>query len=61
MIDELGDALAKLPFPQRAVLSLRYFCDLTDREIAATLDIRPATVRTRIHRALTQLRKEIER
>ena len=61
VIDELGDAIAKLPFPQRAVLALRYFCDLTDREIAATLDIRPATVRTRIHRALTQLRKEIER
>lgn len=57
--DEISDAVAKLPFPQRAVLALRYFCDLDDIEIARVLGIRRATVRTRAHRALNQLRKEI--
>jgi RNA polymerase sigma factor (sigma-70 family) len=60
-VDELGDAVARLPFKLRVTLALRYFCDLSDREIAAILDIRPATVRTRIHRGLVELRKEIQR
>ncbi len=59
--DELGDSIATLDYSYRAALALRYFCDLTDDEIAAALDIRPATVRTRIRRALMKLRKEIER
>ena len=58
---ELGDALAKLDYPYRAVLALRFYCDLTDDEIAAELGIRRATVRTRVRRALMKLRKEIER
>ena len=57
--NELGDALAKLAYPRRAVLALRYFCDLTDPEIARILGCRPATVRSRISRGLTDLRKEI--
>ena len=57
--DELDRALARLPFEQRAVLALRYFDDLDDVEIAAALGIRRSTVRTRAHRALAQLRKEI--
>jgi DNA-directed RNA polymerase specialized sigma24 family protein len=43
------------------VLALRYFGDLSDDEIASTLGVRPATVRTRVHRALAHVRKEIER
>ena len=58
--DEISDALEQLPYEQRAVLALRYFCDLDDVEIARILGIRRATVRTRAHRGLTQLRKEIE-
>lgn len=58
--DEMSDALDRLPFDQRAVLALRYFCDLEDIEIARILGIRRATVRTRTHRALNTLRKEIE-
>ena len=57
--NELGDALAKLAYPRRAVLALRYFCDLTDLEIAQILGCRPATVRSRISRGLADLRKEI--
>jgi len=59
--DELSDALAKLPYRQRAALALRYFCDLPDDEIAIALNARPATVRSLIHRGLATLRKEIER
>lgn len=58
--DEISDALEQLPYEQRAVLALRYFCDLDDIEIARILGIRRATVRTRVHRAISQLRKEIE-
>lgn len=57
--DEMSDALAKLAYPRRAVLALRYFCDLTDLEIATTLHCQPATVRSRIARGLADLRKEI--
>lgn len=56
---ELDDALAKLPYRRRAALALRYFCDLPDDEIAVALDVRPATVRSLIHRGLADLRKEI--
>jgi RNA polymerase sigma factor (sigma-70 family) len=57
--DEISDALAQLSYDRRAVLALRYFCDLDDFEIADILNIRPGTVRSRIHRGLAQLRKEI--
>jgi RNA polymerase sigma factor (sigma-70 family) len=58
--DELGDALAALHRRYRAVLALKYFCDLADDEIATVLHIRPATVRTRQRRALALLRKELQ-
>lgn len=50
--DELGDALATLDYPYCAVLALRFYCDLSDDEIANALSIRRATVRTRVRRAL---------
>jgi hypothetical protein len=40
-------------------LVLRYYEDLPDDDIARAMECRPATVRTRIHRALTTLRKEV--
>lgn len=56
----LADALAKLSVRKRMALALRYYCDLTDADIALALDVRPATVRSIIHRGLADLRKEIE-
>ncbi len=59
--DELWDALDTLSDRQRAAIVLRFYEDLPDHQIAATLGCRPTTVRTAIHRGLAALRKEIER
>jgi RNA polymerase sigma-70 factor (sigma-E family) len=59
--DELGDALAALPPKRRAAVVLRYYAGLPEREIADALGVRPGTVKSMLHRALAQLREEIER
>jgi RNA polymerase sigma factor (sigma-70 family) len=59
--DELWDALERLAPRRRAAVVLRYWADLPDDEIAAALGCRPATVRTLLHRAMHDLRQEIER
>jgi len=59
--DELADVLARLDHKYRVVLALRYYVDLSVDEIASTLHLRPSSVRTRIRRALAQLRWEIQR
>jgi RNA polymerase sigma factor (sigma-70 family) len=56
---EMLDALNGLPFKQRAAVSLRYWADWTDEQIAAALGCAEPTVRVLIHRAIAQLRKEI--
>jgi RNA polymerase sigma factor (sigma-70 family) len=53
--------VAALPYPQRAVLVLRYWSDLPDTEIARVLDVRPTTVRSMAHRATRRLQKELSR
>ena len=58
--DELWDALDHLPHKQRAALVLRFYDDATEADIATTLGVRPATVRSLVHRGLAKLRKEIE-
>ena len=59
--DEILDAVDALPFRQRAVLVLRYYHDLSEREIADALGCRPGTVKSLTSRALNQLRTVIER
>jgi RNA polymerase sigma-70 factor (sigma-E family) len=49
-------ALRELPPGQRAVVVLRYWEDLTDAQIAASLGCSPGTVRSQLSRALTKLR-----
>jgi RNA polymerase sigma factor (sigma-70 family) len=56
---ELLDAVALLPYKQRAVLVLRYWADLREEEIAEIVGVRPATVRSITARALAQLRKDL--
>jgi RNA polymerase sigma-70 factor (sigma-E family) len=58
--DALADAVAALPYRQRAVLVLRYHLDLTEAEIAEALGCRPGTVKSLAARALDALKKGIE-
>jgi len=58
---DLWDALDSLNPRQRAAIVLRFYADLPDDDIGRLLGCRPATVRTAIHRALRQLRREIAR
>lgn len=50
------DALARLSPKQRAVLTLRYFEDLPEGEVAELLGVSVGTVRSTAHKALTRLR-----
>lgn len=59
--DHLADAVARLPFRQRAVVVLRYYADLSEVEIADALGCRPGTVKSLASRAITALSKEIHR
>jgi RNA polymerase sigma-70 factor (sigma-E family) len=52
---EVMRALRRLPDRQREVLVLRYYLDEREAEIARLMDIRPSTVRSTTHRALTAL------
>jgi RNA polymerase sigma factor (sigma-70 family) len=56
----LADALARLPYRQRAALVLRFYEDRHETDIAELLGCRPATVRSLIRRGLQALRKVIE-
>jgi RNA polymerase sigma-70 factor (ECF subfamily) len=62
--DEHASALARaineLPLEDRVVLHLRYFLDLPEREIAATIGRPAGTVKSRLHRASKRLRELIE-
>ena len=57
--DALLAELAKLPRRQRAVLVLRYYEGLPDKQIAEILGCRAATVRGYASRALARLRVEL--
>jgi RNA polymerase sigma-70 factor (sigma-E family) len=54
--ESLLPTLRALPVRQRAVLVLRYLCDLPDDEIAETLGISVGTVRSQACRGLAALR-----
>ena len=54
--ESLLPMLRTLPAGQRAVLVLRYLCDLPDAEIAATLRVSTVTVRSQASRGLATLR-----
>lgn len=60
-VDTMWDAIQRLRPERRAVVVLRYWADLPHEEIARLLGCRPPTVRTRLHRALADLREEVNR
>jgi RNA polymerase sigma factor (sigma-70 family) len=53
-------ALRTLPVRQREVLALRYYLDLSEAEIAATLGISAGSVKTHAHRGLATLAEQLE-
>lgn len=54
--DELRQALLTLPRQQRAVVVLRHYADLSEKEVAAALGCSVGTVKTHHSRALARLR-----
>ncbi|HEV7722762.1 MAG TPA: sigma-70 family RNA polymerase sigma factor [Iamia sp.] len=59
-MDEVWQALGRLPARRREALVLRYYADLSTDEVARLLDTRPATARSLIRRGLASLKKELE-
>jgi RNA polymerase sigma-70 factor (ECF subfamily) len=57
----LERAVDDLPEPFRLVFVMRDVEEMSIEETAANLDLRPETVKTRLHRARTLLRKSLDR
>jgi len=57
--DELRRLLTELSPRERAVVVLRYYCDQSEQETAATLGIPVGTVKSTCARALARLRVEV--
>jgi RNA polymerase sigma factor (sigma-70 family) len=57
----LVDALSRLTPKRRIALTLRYYADLPEAEIAAVMGVRPGTIKSLISRGLADLRKVVER
>jgi RNA polymerase sigma-70 factor (ECF subfamily) len=57
----LWQAVQQLNQKGQEVVYLRYFLEMSEAETAETLNIPPGTVKSRLHRALKQLRGVIER
>ena len=57
---DLRAAIAALPARQRAVLVLRYYCDLDVEHSAEVLGCSPGTVKSQTARALASLRRRLE-
>jgi len=56
--DQMKQVLQKLPPQQKAVFVLRHMEGMPLKEIAVTLGLKEGTVKTHLHRAVTQFRKE---
>jgi RNA polymerase sigma factor (sigma-70 family) len=59
-LDETWEAIGRLRPERAAVLVLRFYEDMTSRDIAHAMGCSPATARSRLRRALTDLRKELQ-
>jgi RNA polymerase sigma-70 factor (sigma-E family) len=58
--DRLIAALGRLPRRQREVLTLRYYLDLSEAQIADALSISAGSVKAHAHRGLASLRSDVE-
>lgn len=57
---EIEQALRRLSMPYRTVLTLFYIEDLPIKEIAEIVGLRVGTVKTHLHRARKELRKQLQ-
>ncbi|WP_242614346.1 SigE family RNA polymerase sigma factor [Actinomadura roseirufa] len=57
--DGLDEGLRALPPKQRAVVVLRYWCDLSEQEIAETMGVSRGTVKSHTSRAMAALREHM--
>jgi RNA polymerase sigma factor (sigma-70 family) len=57
---EVIAALAALPVRRREAIVLRYWLDLSEREIAQTMGVSPGTVKSHVSRGLAALAKALE-
>jgi RNA polymerase sigma factor (sigma-70 family) len=57
---EVIAALAELPVRRREAIVLRYWLDLSEREIAQTMGVSPGTVKSHVSRGLATLAKALE-
>jgi RNA polymerase sigma factor (sigma-70 family) len=58
--DELERAFRRLPPDQRAVLVVRFYLDLADAEAADVLGIPIGTMKSRLNRAMSAMRAELD-
>ena len=58
--DGLRGAVGRLSQDKQEVLYLRFFLAMSEADMAAALDVRPGTVKSRLHRATVELRQIIE-
>lgn len=56
-VDRLQEAIARLPEPERAVILLRHFSQMSFRDIAELMETPLGTALARAHRGLTRLRE----
>jgi RNA polymerase sigma-70 factor (ECF subfamily) len=54
------DAMNRLSRADRLVIALRHFEEMSEREMAETLDCRIGTVKSRLSRAMARLRTELD-
>jgi RNA polymerase sigma factor (sigma-70 family) len=57
--DAIAEALATLDIDLRTIIVLRYWADLSIDQIAERLGLPAGTVKSRLHRALDQIRRSI--
>lgn len=60
-VQELAEAIGKLPEQQRDIIYMKYIINLSDGEIAQQLGISPDSVRVYLHRARRQARAVLQK
>ena len=57
--DHVSDVVRRLRSPMREAIVLRYYLQMSEAQIAATLGIAPGTVKSTLHRARALLKEEL--